>query len=276
MDSSLLAQIREALQYAFVQRALLAGSFIALSCSFLGVFLVLRRLSLIGHGLAHVSFATIGLALVLHASPMYVSVPLVMLASLWILRLSERGNMYGDAAIGLVAALGVATGVMLASLGRGFNVDLFSYLFGNILAISRGEVVLSVLVSMVVVALVVLFYHDLFALTFEEDYARVLGVNAKRINQVLILCTSLTVVLGIRVVGTMLVSSLIVLPAVTALQIARGFKTAIAAAAASAVASVVLGIFVSYVFDLPTGATIVYANFAFFALAFVCGRVAGR
>lgn len=265
-----------ALHYGFIQRALLAGIFIALSCSSLGVFLVLRRYSLIGDGLAHVAFGTIGLGLLLQTHPLYLSAPLVMLASLWISYLAERAKIHGDAAIGMVSALGVSTGVMLASVGRGFNVDLFSYLFGNILAISRGEVYLSVGLSLVVLSVVVLFLHDLFALTFEEEYARVLGIKTRRVVQLLTLCTALTVVLGIRVVGTMLVSSLIVFPAVTALQVARGFKAALIVAALASVGSVIAGIVVSFLLNLPTGATVVYVNFVLFGAAFVWGRWRNR
>jgi zinc transport system permease protein len=272
----LLDELLGALQYGFIQRALLAGIFIALSCSSLGVFLVLRRYSLIGDGLAHVAFGTIGLGLLLQTHPLYLSAPLVMLASLWISYLAERAKIHGDAAIGMVSALGVSTGVMLASVGRGFNVDLFSYLFGNILAISRGEVYLSVGLSLVVLSVVVLFLHDLFALTFEEEYARVLGIKTRRVVQLLTLCTALTVVLGIRVVGTMLVSSLIVFPAVTALQVARGFKAALVVAALASVGSVIAGIVVSFLLNLPTGATVVYVNFVFFGAAFVWGRWRNR
>ena len=270
---SVLAELQEAVQYTFIQRALLAGCFIALSCSFLGVFLVLRRFSLIGDGLAHVAFGAIGLGLLLHAHPLYVAVPLVMLASLGILLLTEKAKIYGDAAIGVVSALGVASGVMLASIGQGFNVDLFSYLFGSILAISAGEVMFSVLLAVVVFMGVVLFRHDLFATTFEEEYAQVLGIKTRRVTYVLTLGTALTVVLGIRVVGTMLVSSLIIFPVVTALQLARSFRAALVIAAVAAVGSVVLGIFLSLLSNLPTGATIVYVNFVFFVIAFFSARV---
>ena len=273
---SVLAELQEAVQYTFIQRALLAGSFIALSCALLGVFLVLRRFSLIGDGLAHVAFGAIGLGLLLHAHPLYVAAPLVMLASLGILLLTEKAKIYGDAAVGVVSALGVATGVMLASVGQGFNVDLFSYLFGSILAISAGEVILSVALSVVVLIVVALFRHDLFAITFEEEYAQVLGIRTRRVTYALTLGTALTVVLGIRVVGTMLVSSLIIFPTITALQLARGFKAALLIAALAAVGSVVLGIFLSFLSNLPTGATIVYVNLAFFAGAFLAARVRGR
>jgi len=271
--NNILFQISEALQYSFIHRALLAGSFIALCCSFLGVFLVLRRFSLIGDGLAHISFATIALGLVLKISPLYISLPLVMLASLWILKLTEKSLVSGDAAIGLLSALGVATGVILASVAGGFNVDLFSYLFGNILAISKQEVALTIALSGAVIAAVLFFYHDLFAVSFDEEYAKVSGVKTGRINRILLILTALTVVLGIKVVGTMLVSSLIIFPAVSALQIAKNFKAAILLASIFSVVSVIAGTFASYILNIPTGATIVQVNFILFVVVFFLRKI---
>ncbi len=270
------SELTDFFQYAFIQKAILAGSFVALCCSILGLFLVLRRFSMMGDGLAHVSFGVIGLGLLLGVQPVYFSIPLVMLASLWILRLSERSEMHGDAAIGLTSSLGLAGGVMLASLASGFNVDLFSYLFGNILVISSGEVILSVALSVVVLLAVALFFNDLFVITFEEEYARTLGIRTHLINSGLVLCTALTVVLGIRVVGTLLVSSLIVFPAVTALQVASSFKAALLLASLSSVLSVWLGILISFLLDLPTGATIVLVNFLFFLSASGYARFSNR
>ncbi|MGD8297913.1 MAG: metal ABC transporter permease [Desulfobacterales bacterium] len=270
--TEIFAQIQEAIQYAFVQRAIVAGCFMALGCSFLGVFLVLRRFSLIGDGLAHVSFATVAIALLLDAQTMVVSIPLVALASLVILNLNEKARVYGDAAIGLVSAFGIALGVIIASTAGGFNVDLFSYLFGNILSVSSLEVWLTLGISLLVVLVTTLFYHDLFSITFDEDYSKVSGIKVKVVNRILIILTSLTVVLGIKIVGTMLVSSMIILPAISALQIMRSFKATIALAGAFAVVSVIVGIFASYVLDYPSGATIVMVNFGFFVGSFVLGR----
>ena len=263
----------EILHYPFIQRAIISGVFIGCCCAFLGVFLVLRRFSLIGDGLAHVSLAAVGLGLLLNTQPLWVAIPLVMAASLWILWLTDKADVYADAAIGLVSAVSVAIGITLASVGKGFNVDLFSFLFGNILAISLPEVILSVILSVVVIGTVILLYHELFAIAFEEEYARVLGIPVERINQILILCTALTVSLGIRVVGTMLISSLIIFPAVTALQIARGFRLAMLLAAAISTIAVLAGVFLSCLLNLPTGATIVLVNFAFFVPAFLYRRL---
>ncbi len=273
--TGIFEQINEALQFAFIHRALIAGCFMALGCSFLGVFLVLRRFSLIGDGLAHVSFATVAIALLFDAQPMIVSIPLVTLASLAILQLKEKAHVYGDASIGLVSSFGIALGVIIASTAGGFNVDLFSYLFGNILSVSRIEVWITVCISMLVVLITILFYHDLFATTFDEEFAQVSKIKVKAVNRILIVLTALIVALGIKIVGTMLVSSLIILPAISALQITRSFKATIALAGVFAVVSVIVGIFTSYVLNYPSGATIVMVNFGFFVGTFVLNKFIG-
>ncbi len=268
--------IVEALQYGFIQRALIAGVMIAISCALLGGFLVLRRYSMIGDGLAHVSFATVAIGLLVGVAPLTLSVPLVMLASLLVLKLSKSGSMEGDAAIGLLSSFAVALGVMISSVAGGFNVDLFSYLFGSILAIESQEVWLSILLSIGVIVAVILLYHDLFALTYDEEFARASGLNTERFNKVLVLLTAVTVVLGVRVVGTMLISSLIVIPAVTALQLRTGFKMMLISSVAFSVFSVITGIFLSFVFDLPTGATVVMINFSLFLILFTFRLVKGK
>lgn len=264
----MFTDIQEALQFVFIQRALLAGCFVALCCAFLGVFLVLKRFALIGDGLAHISFATIAIGLLLQVTPIFVSLPLVVLAALLVLRLTEKSLLYGDAAIGLLSAMGVAIGVLIASVAGGFNVDLFSYLFGNILSVSKTEVVLSVILSLLIMGVVRFFYHDLFAVTFDQDHAQVSGIKTGLVNRILVVLTALTVVLGIKVVGTMLVSSLIIFPAISALFVATNFKTAIFLAALFSVVSVILGVFVSYIWNLPSGATIVCINCVIFIIVF--------
>lgn len=260
--------ILEALQYAFIQKAIIAGSLIALSCAFLGIFLVLRKFSMIGDGLAHVSFATVALALLLSVSPLLLSIPLVILSSFVILKLNEKANLHGDAAIGLVSSFSVAVGIVIASMAEGFNVDLFSYLFGSILVISDLDVYLSIGLSLVVIGGIIFYYHDLFAITYDENFAKVSGIQVEKLNYMIAIMTSITIVLGIRVVGTMLVSSLIVFPAVTALQLSKSFKSAMVTAAIVSVLCVILGVFTSFQFNLPTGGTIVIFNAICFALAF--------
>ena len=263
----------EFLNYGFVQRAIIAGSFIAVLCSALGMFLVLRGLSLIGDGLAHVTFGSVAVGLLLKVYPVYASIPIVLLSGYGIMKLMEKARLYGDAAIGIVSAAGIAVGVLIASVAGGFNVDLFSYLFGNILAIREEEVKLSVALSAIVIAAIILYYHELLSITFDEDLARVSGIKTKTINTVLILLTALAVVLAMRVVGIMLVSALLILPSVSAFQVARSFKSAIVISCFFSVLSVLSGILVSFSFNLPTGATIVILNIAIFVFVLFLKKI---
>lgn len=260
------------LSYGFIQRALLAGTLIALLCSVLGVFLVLRRLSLIGDGLAHVTFGSTAIALALKlysAMSLLVSMPVVLLASLGILKLTEKGRLSGDAAIGIVSALGISAGIILASIGGGYNVDLLSYLFGNILSISREEVIIAALLCFGVILLLTLFYNELFAISFSEELARVSGIRTSFINAVLVLLTALSVVLAMKLVGIMLISSMLIVPAASALQLARGFRVCILLAAVQGCSSVLIGIIFSIKTNLPASAAIVVVNLLLFAVSFL-------
>ena len=263
--------LMEIFSYGFMQRALLGGILIGMPCAVLGVFLVLRRLSLIGDGLAHVTFGGVAVALLLRVTPPLVTlaaIPLVLAASLGILRLADRARIYGDTAIGIVSAAGIAGGILIASVAGGFNIDLFSYLFGNILAVSPAELALCAGLFLVVLAVVIAFYPQLFALTFDEELARTAGIRTERLNALLVLLTAVAVVLAMKVVGILLVSALLILPAATALQLARGFRTTLLAAALTAAASVAAGIVASFLVNLPSGATIVLVNLGLFLLAF--------
>lgn len=255
------------LSYGFIQRAYLAGIFIALLCAVLGLFLVLRKLSLIGDGLSHVSFGAIALSLVFGCYPIVVAIPIVLIASYFILKLTEKAKVYGDAAIGIVSSLGIAGGVILASISKGFNVDLFSYLFGNILAISDAEVLLSIGLSLTVLVVTILFYHELFSVTFDSEYAKITGIRIEHINLLLIFLTAITVVLAIKVVGILLISALLIIPAVTALQIAKGFRSAMIIAGVAGIFSVLCGITASFILDIPAGATIVMINILLFIIS---------
>lgn len=267
-----MMEILNALSYEFIQRALVAGLFISVLCAVLGVFLVLKRFSLIGDGLAHVAFGGVALGLFLGVYPFYVAVPVAMLGSLGILLVAEDNKLFGDAAIGIISSVGMAGGILLASLAGGFNVDLFSYLFGNILSVSGAEVVFSVLLSLLVIGLVRLFYYDLLSITFDEEYARASGINTKLINRILILLTAVSVVLAVKVVGAVLVSSLLILPAATALQLSGSFRSTIYYAALFSILSVSLGLLTSFIFNLPPGATIIMVNFALFSAAYIFRR----
>lgn len=262
--------IIEIFSYNFMQRAMIAGTLVGILCAVLGLFLVLRRLSLIGDGLAHVTFGSVALALSLKTEPVYVTLaalPMVLLSSLGILKLTEKARIYGDAAIGIVSAAGIAGGIIIAGASGGFNVELFSYLFGNILAVSSTETITAVLLFCIVVSAVTINYNRLFAITFDEELARSSGIKVERINALLALLTALTVVLAMKLVGILLVSALLIIPPVTALQIARSFRLAIIFAAIISAFSVTTGIILSFALNLPSGGVIVLLNIALLMLA---------
>ncbi|MCX8030729.1 MAG: metal ABC transporter permease [Thermodesulfovibrionales bacterium] len=261
-------ELLDFLTYGFIQRAIIAGCFIALACSILGVQLVLRKLSLIGDGLSHVTFGGVALGMVFGFYPIYFAIPVVVLCSVGILKLSEKAKIYADAAIGIVSSLGIATGVILASKSGGFNVDLFSYLFGNILAISNLDVVISIFVSLIVLIVIFFFYSEIFSVTFDEEFAKASGINANTINLILVIMTAITVVLAMKIVGIMLTSALLILPAVSSFQVARSFKGSFLIASFIGVLAVVTGVFVSFLLNLPSGACIIVVNFLFLCSLF--------
>ncbi len=270
-----LDMLQAAFAYGFLWRALIVGVAIAISSSFLGSFLVLKRFSMIGESLAHVSFAAIAIALFTQTSTLWVSIILVSVVSIFILKLSEKTAVHGDAAIGLIASTAMAVGTLLSSIGQGFNVDLFSYLFGNILLIDQLDVYLSVAVSLIVVIIVLIFYPDLFAITYDQEYAQVTGIKTERLNYLLALLTAITIVVGIRAIGTLLISSLIIFPTVTALQFSKGFRYTIFTAAILSVFTVAFGLLLSFVFDFPSGSTIVVLNGIVFVAIYLGRRLFG-
>ncbi|HBL53812.1 ABC transporter [Smithella sp. F21] len=271
-----MTDLMEIFHYGFVQRALLAGILIAVVSALLGLFLVLRRFALIGDGLAHSTFGSVAVVLLIGVSPFYITVaalPLVILSSLAIYKLTSSKKINADAAIGIVSSLGIATGIILVSLSGGFNVDLFSYLFGNILTVNNTELLLSFVVFIVVVAVVIRFYDDLFAVTFDQELARSMGINTGRINVMLFLLTAIAAVLAMKVAGIMLVSALLILPALTALQLSVGFRTTMLAAAGFAVGAVLCGIIFAFLLNLPAGAMIVLFNICFLLLVFTAKKI---
>jgi len=245
------------LSYAFMQRALLAGLLISLACGLLGVFLVLRRDAMIGHGLAHVTFGGVALALFLYTTPILIALGVAVLSALGILQLKERAGLYGDTAIGIVSSLGMALGIILVSLAGSFNVDIFGYLFGNVLAIEPEEVWLAFILTLVVLGIVAFFYQDFVFLTFDPESAKASGIKVKRLDSLMAMLTAVTVVLGVKVVGILLISALLIIPAAASLQVARSFKEAMVVAAILAGVSALGGLVIAFFFDWPPSGTIV-------------------
>ena len=265
--------ISEFLSYGFVQRGLLAGSLVAVVCALLGVFLVLKRLSLIGDGLSHVCLTGVALGLLTQTSPVYMSIPVVLAASLGVLKIMEKVKIYGDAAIGIVSAAGLALGILITALAGGFNADLFGFLFGSILTVDKTEVFLCAALLCALLLFLLFFYRDLVAASFDEAFACTRGISVKRLNAALIVFTSVAVVLAFKVVGIFLISALIILPPVSALLLSRTFKQVLWLSCGLALASVWSGVYLSFVFNIPSGATIILINLLFLAGAFVCSRL---
>jgi zinc transport system permease protein len=263
------------LAYGFLQRAFLAGVLIAVACAVLGVFLVLRKDAMIGHGLAHVAFAGVALGLFLNVLPLAAALVVAVAGSLAIVKLKGRAGLHGDTAIGIFSSLGMACGILLASLARSFNVELMSYLFGDILAIEPLEVWLTVGLAAAVLLLVWLNYDKLLFMTFDRESARVAGVRVGQLDTLLMVLTAVTIVLGMKVAGILLVAALIVIPAAAGLQVARSFRTAVQAAAAVAVAAVAGGLALSVAVDVPASAAIVILCFAAFGALFLLKKGRG-
>lgn len=252
--------IYEIISYGFIQKALVVGILIAISSAVLGIFLVLKKYSMIGDGLSHVGFFAVALALILNQSTLLVSLPIVVIASLLIKYLSSKADLEGDAAIGLISSSSMALAIFFVSITRGMNADINSYLFGSILAINNTELILSIVLSVIVILIAILLYNRLFAITFDEEFAKATGISVNLYNNILLVLTSIIIVLGIKILGSLLISSLIIFPTISALKISKSFKSTIFIAVIISITAVVFGIFLSSIIDIPTGATIVLTN----------------
>ena len=255
--------------WPFMQRALLAGTLLSLCCALLGVSLVLKRYSMIGDGLSHVSFGALAVAVALGFTPLYFSIPVVILAAFFLLRMADHPHWNNDAAIAAMSASALAVGVMVISRTTGMNTDVDHYMFGSVLAMSREDVLLSVLLCAAVLALFILFYHKLFAVTFDENFSRATGLKVERYNTLLAVLTALTIVLGMRMMGAMLISSLVIFPALTAMQLFKSFRGVVISAAVTSVGCFFVGLVVSFTASTPVGATVVCANLTLFLAAFL-------
>ena len=263
----------EMLSYPFMTRAFLVGSLVALCSALLGVSLVLKRYSMIGDGLSHVGFGAMAIAAAMNAAPLTIAIPVVIVAAILLLRISGNAKIKGDAAIALISTTSLAVGVMVISLTTGMNTDVYNYMFGSILAMSAEDVKLSLVLSVFVLILFIVFYHKIFAITFDETFARATGVKAGVYNTLIAVLTAVTIVLGMRMMGALLISSLIIFPALTSMRVCRTFKSVIINAAVISVVCLIAGVTLSYVAATPAGASVVLANLVMMVLYTVVGAV---
>lgn len=266
----------EMLSYPFMVRAFVVGILVALCSALLGVSLVLKRYSMIGDGLSHVGFGAMAVAAAANAAPLAVAIPVVIVAAVLLLRISGSSRIKGDAAIALISTSSLAIGVMVISMTTGMNTDVYNYMFGSILAMSREDVALSVTLAVVVLALYIFFYQKIFAITFDETFARATGVKAGLYNTLIAVLTAVTIVLGMRMMGALLISSLIIFPALTAMRACRTFRSVTIHAAVISVICLVAGLLMSYLGGTPAGASVVMANIAALILYSLAGLLRGR
>ncbi|MEG2186221.1 MAG: metal ABC transporter permease [Clostridia bacterium] len=269
----MLEMLQNMFSYQFMVRALIVGVLVSLCASLLGVSLVLKRYSMIGDGLSHVGFGSLAVATALGLAPMAVTIPVVVLAAFLLLRLSSRAKLKGDAAIAMISTGALALGVIVLSLSSGMTSDVNNYLFGSVLAMSESDVWLSVVLAAVVLILFAIFYRKIFAVTFDEVFARAIGERAELYNMLLAFLTAITIVLGMRVMGAMLISSLIIFPALTAMRVCKSFRSVTLCAAVVSVLCFLVGLYCSYVLATPAGASVVVVHIVAFLAFSAVGKL---
>lgn len=266
--------VLEALSYEFIQKALISGIAVALICSFMGTFLVLRRYSLFGDGIAHVAFGGVSVGLFLGVFPLWTAFIVSILGGMGLQKLRQSTNISGDSAVAVVLVSGLALGVILVSSSGGFSVDLFSFLFGSILLISNEDTIMILAISAGIIATLTVMQKQFLHLTFNEEQAKISGLSVTVLNYAFVILAAVTVVTSMRLVGILLISALIVIPNISAMMLGKGFKKTVGISMAISVVSVVSGILLSYYFNVAPSGTIVMVA-VFILISVLLARSAG-
>ena len=262
----MLETIKEMVSFAFIDRALIVGTLVSLCAALLGVSLVLKRYSNIGDGLSHVGFGITTIAVAFGLTPLPVAIPGVMIVAIILLKIGNNTKIKSDSAIALISSSALAIGVAVTSLTTGMNTDVCNFMFGSILAMDMSDVILSIVVSIIVLILFVIYYRKLFAVTFDEEFSKAIGLKVTRYTNLIAILTAVVIVVGMRMMGTMLISSIIIFPALTAMRICKSFKSVVISSGFISVVSFLVGIFLAYVYNISTGATIVLVNLVLFII----------
>ncbi len=263
----MLEVIRDMVEHTFMQRAIIVGLLVSLCAALLGVSLVLKRYSMLGDGLSHVGFAIITVSTVLgFTSPLYISIPGVILTAIILLKLGNNRKMKADSSIALISTSALATGVIITDLTTGLNTDICNFMFGSILAMTKTDVYLSIVVSIIVVLLFIIYYRKIFIITFDEEFGKASGLKTGRYTMLLAILTAVTIVVGMRMMGTLLISSIIIFPALTSMRVFKTFKTVILSSVVVSISAFLIGVLLSYIFNMSTGATIVIVNLILFII----------
>ena len=265
--------IKTMFSYDFMVQAVVVGLLVTLCASLLGVSMVLKRYSMIGDGLSHVGFGALCVALAMNVAPLAVSVPVVIISAFLLLRISDNSKITGDAAIALISSTALAIGILVTSMTTGLNSDVNGYMFGSILAMSSTDVIISIVISAAVLILYCVFYNKIFSVTFDESFATATGTKTGMYNTLIALLTAITVVIGMRIMGAMLISSLVIFPALTAMRVCKTFKKVVAVSAVISVICFFIGLFVSFAFSMPAGASVVAVNAMMFGIFSLVGMI---
>ena len=269
-----MEELQSLLSYDFMQRAILCGIAISFSAALIGVILTLKNYSMIGHGLGEVGFAALSLAVALNLPPIAVSIPIVMIAAIIIMIISQKKGEGADIMIALVATGALATGVIITAFASGFGTDAYNYMFGSILAMDKQDVLLSIILTVLSIVIYVIFYNRLFLITFDEKYAKASGISVTLYQFLIALLTALVVVVGMRMMGTLLISSLIVFPAVISKKLTTSFKGLVIMSVLTSVICFLLGLFISFYLNMPTGAAIVLVYLILLGITTICCKIA--
>ncbi len=276
---NIIEKLRFYMSYPFVVYALVVGVLIALCSSLFGVSLVLKRFSFIGDGLSHVAFGAMSVSAVLNlANDTLLTMPITILVAIILLKLGENAKIKGDALIAILSVGSLAIGYMLVNMfSSSANVsgDVCTSLFGStsILTLTKTEVIVCITMSAVVISLYMIFYNKIFAITFDEIFAKATGVNTERYNLFIAIIIAIIIVLGMNLVGSLLISALIVFPALSAMRLMKTFRAVVICSAVMSIICALLGILSSILLSTPVGSTIVIANIILFILSSIIGKV---
>jgi len=264
-----MGMLFDIVQYGFMQRALISAIAISVICSIVGLFLVLKRQSLFGDALAHVTFGGISLGLFIGIYPLWTAYIVAILSAVGVNKLRESTKIPPDSSIAVLLTSGLAIGVILISISGGFTLNLYSILFGNILLVSNDDVIIILITDAIVIPVICIFYKKLILITYDEKQAKVSGLNVTWINTLFFILASITIIASIRLVGVLLISSLIVIPNITALMLGKGFKKTIFISCAISIFSVVSGIVISYYLNLAPSGTMVLIMISMFLVTII-------
>lgn len=268
----MINEIIHIFSYSFMLRALIVGVLVALCAALLGTSLVLKRYSMIGDGLSHVGYGAFAIAAAANITPLYVAIPTVIIAAFFLLRLTRSSKINGDSAIAILSSSALAIGMIVLSVTN-VSIDVNSYMFGSILALTDNDVILSVICSVIVCIMYLFFYHRIFVVTFDESFSSATGIRSGMYNTLIAVLTAIIIVVGMRLMGALLISSLMIFPSLTSMRICKSYKGVAICSVIVSVLCFTLGLILSYYIDIPTGAGIVVLNLICFLSAALYGKI---